>query len=76
MSLHNSMSGHGPDAETWDRATQADLKPVYLADTLAFMFETRFVIETTKFALETESLQRNYFECWQGLKRRFTPPQP
>ena len=74
MSLHNSMSGHGPDAETYDRATQAELKPQYLADTLAFMFETRFVIETTKFALETESLQRDYFECWQGLKRRFTPP--
>jgi homogentisate 1,2-dioxygenase len=74
MSLHNSMSGHGPDAETYDRATRAELKPHYLADTLAFMFETRFVIETTRFALETESLQRNYFECWQGLKKRFTPP--
>ncbi len=73
MSLHNSMSGHGPDAETYDRATQAELKPHYLADTLAFMFETRFVLETTKFALETESLQRDYFECWQGLKKRFTP---
>ena len=74
MSLHNCMSGHGPDAETYDRATQAELKPHYLANTLAFMFETRFTIETTKFALETESLQRDYFECWQGLDRRFTPP--
>ena len=73
MSLHNCMSGHGPDAETYDRATQAELKPQYLANTLAFMFETRFTIETTKFALETESLQRDYFECWQGLHRRFNP---
>jgi homogentisate 1,2-dioxygenase len=73
MSLHNSMSGHGPDAETYERATSVELKPHYLADTLAFMFETRFMIETTKFALETESLQRDYFECWQGLKKRFTP---
>lgn len=73
MSLHNSMSGHGPDAETYDRATHAELKPHYLADTLAFMFETRFMLETTKFALETESLQRDYFECWQGLKKRFSP---
>ena len=73
MSLHNSMSGHGPDAETYERASQAELKPHYLADTLAFMFETRFVLETTKFALETESLQRDYFECWQGLKKRFSP---
>jgi homogentisate 1,2-dioxygenase len=67
------MSGHGPDAETYERATQAELKPHYLADTLAFMFETRLVLETTKFALETESLQRDYFECWQGLQNKFTP---
>jgi homogentisate 1,2-dioxygenase len=76
LSLHSCMAGHGPDAETYERATQADLKPQYLANTLAFMFETRFILETTKFALETEALQRDYFECWQGLKRRFTPPQP
>jgi homogentisate 1,2-dioxygenase len=75
MSLHSCMAGHGPDAETYDRATQADLKPQYLANTLAFMFETRFILETTKFALETDALQRDYFECWQGLKRRFTPPK-
>ena len=73
MSLHNCMSGHGPDAETCERATQAELKPHYLANTLAFMFETRFTIEATKFALETESLQRDYFECWQGLGRKFDP---
>ncbi len=73
LSLHNCMSGHGPDAETYERATQAELKPQYLANTLAFMFETRFMIETTEFALSTESLQRDYFKCWQGLDRRFDP---
>jgi len=73
-SLHNCMSGHGPDAETYERATSADLKPVRLENTLAFMFETRFVVQTTKHALESRTLQRNYFECWQGLNRRFTPP--
>ncbi|MGI8772795.1 MAG: homogentisate 1,2-dioxygenase [Acidobacteriaceae bacterium] len=73
-SLHNCMSGHGPDAETYERATNAELKPQYLANTLAFMFETRFAIQTTRHALESETLQKDYFECWQGLKRRFTPP--
>jgi len=34
--------GHGPDAETSTRQ-QRELKPQYLADTLAFMFETRLV---------------------------------
>ncbi len=70
-SLHNCMSGHGPDAETYNRASSAELKPHYLADTLAFMFETQLVIRPTKFALESRILQHEYFECWQGLKKNF-----
>ncbi|MFP5249586.1 MAG: homogentisate 1,2-dioxygenase domain-containing protein, partial [Acidobacteriota bacterium] len=72
-SLHNCMAGHGPDAETFARATSADLKPVYLANTLAFMFETRLVVHPTAFAMNTRILQHEYFECWQGLKKRFAP---
>ena len=41
-SLHNSMTGHGPDAETFEKASRADTsKPDVIADTMAFMFETR-----------------------------------
>ena len=65
------MSGHGPDAETFERAIAAELKPQYLADTLAFMFETKLVIRPTRFAMESRILQHEYFECWQGLKKRF-----
>jgi homogentisate 1,2-dioxygenase len=67
------MSGHGPDAETYERASQADLKPQYLANTLAFMFETQLVIQPTRFALESKILQHEYYECWQGLKKNFVP---
>ena len=70
-SLHNCMSGHGPDAETSERATQSDLKPQYLDNTLAFMFETQLVIRPTRFAIEAKIRQHEYFECWQGLKKRF-----
>jgi homogentisate 1,2-dioxygenase len=70
-SLHNCMAGHGPDAATFDRASTAELKPVYLAGTLAFMFETRFVCRPTKFALESSQLDEQYFECWQNLHKRF-----
>ena len=70
-SLHNCMSGHGPDAETWQKATSADLKPVYLSGTLAFMFETQMVVRPTRFALETRILQHEYYECWQGLENNF-----
>jgi homogentisate 1,2-dioxygenase len=72
-SLHNCMSGHGPDAETYERASTADLKPQYLADTLAFMFETRLVLRPTRYAMESRVLQHEYYECWQGLKKRFKP---
>ena len=70
-SLHNCMAGHGPDSATFEKATKAELKPVYIADTLAFMFETRFVCRPTRFALESSQLDEQYFECWQGLHKRF-----
>jgi homogentisate 1,2-dioxygenase len=73
-SLHNCMSGHGPDAETFEKASNADLsKPHVLQDTMAFMFETRCAIRPTKFALESAQMQANYFQCWQGLKKHFDP---
>ena len=75
-SLHNCMSGHGPDADTWERASQAELKAVKLENTLAFMFETGLPVRPTKFALETKILQHEYFECWQGLKKHFKGPKP
>ncbi len=75
ISLHNCMAGHGPDAETFERATAAELKPHFLDNTLAFMFETQLVLRPTKWAMETLILQHEYYECWQGLKRRFTPPE-
>ncbi|MBS1800567.1 MAG: homogentisate 1,2-dioxygenase [Acidobacteria bacterium] len=70
-SLHNCMAGHGPDAESFERATAAELKPQYLDNTLAFMFETQLVVRPTEFAMNTSILQHEYYECWQGLKRHF-----
>jgi len=72
-SLHNCMSGHGPDAPTFDAASSAKLEPSRLDDTLAFMFESRNIIHPTRFALESELLQRDYWKCWQGLRRNFQP---
>ncbi|HEY2136851.1 MAG TPA: homogentisate 1,2-dioxygenase [Xanthobacteraceae bacterium] len=70
-SLHNCMTAHGPDAETHERATNAELKPHKLTDTMAFMFESRFAMRLTRYAVESAELQHDYFEGWQGLKRRF-----
>ena len=75
-SLHNCMSGHGPDADTFEKASHSDTsKPHKVGDTMAFMFETRTLIKPTRFALETAQLQAHYYECWQGLKKHFNPEQ-
>ena len=74
-SLHNCMSGHGPDAATWEKATRADTStPAALTGTMAFMFETRSVIRPTRYALESPLLQRDYAHVWQELRRHFAPP--
>jgi len=74
-SLHNCMSGHGPDAATWEKATAADTsRPAAITNTMAFMFETRVVIRPTRYALETPLLQRDYGRVWQDLRRQFAPP--
>ena len=72
-SLHNCMSGHGPDAKSFEAASQAELQPHYLADTLAFMFETRLLIHPTAFALNSEALQNDYWQCWENLQRIVVP---
>ncbi|HEX8253870.1 MAG TPA: homogentisate 1,2-dioxygenase [Thermoanaerobaculia bacterium] len=70
-SLHNCMSGHGPDAATFDAASSSKLEPRFLGDTLAFMFESRLIIRPTRFALKTPLLQRDYWRCWNGLRKNF-----
>ena len=71
MSLHNMMLPHGPDAPGFEKASAADLKPVKLDNTMAFMFETRFPQQLTQFAAGLPTLQGDYIDCWAGLKRRF-----
>ena len=70
-SLHNCMSAHGPDLDAFEKASNADLKPQKLSGTMAFMFESRYIIRPTRFAMETSELQKEYFEVWQKLKKNF-----
>ncbi|MFF5145660.1 homogentisate 1,2-dioxygenase [Streptomyces sp. NPDC013157] len=72
-SLHNMMSAHGPDRETFDRASAAELKPQRVDDGLAFMFETRWPVTLTPQAATAGHLQQRYDDVWQGLERHFRP---
>jgi homogentisate 1,2-dioxygenase len=76
-SLHNCMTGHGPDAETFEKASRADLsQPDVIRDTMAFMFETRCVWRPTHYAIESAELHADYYRCWQGLRKNFDPSKP
>ncbi len=70
-SLHNCMLPHGPEAKAFEQASQAELKPQYLEQTLAFMFESSYLYRPTRFALEGGLLQTDYQKCWQGIKPLF-----
>ncbi|MBJ6759755.1 homogentisate 1,2-dioxygenase [Myxococcaceae bacterium JPH2] len=72
-SLHNCMSGHGPDQSSYEQAVRVDLQPHKIKDTLAFMFESRWVIRPTRFAMETAALQSDYDHCWSGFQKARLP---
>ena len=71
LSLHNMMLPHGPDKDAFERASNAELAPHKLSDTMSFMFETRFPQHLTDFAANQAPLQDNYVDCWQDLPKNF-----
>jgi len=70
-SLHNTFASHGPDADTYARASTAQLRPQKLDGTLAFMFESRWTILPTAQAMDAGFRQRDYDAVWSGLSRNF-----
>lgn len=72
-SLHNQHNGHGPDVDSTAKAMAADLKPHKIDNTLAFMFESRAIIQTTDFAINGGLLQNDYDSCWSGFPKARLP---
>jgi len=70
-SMHGCFASHGPDGETYERASAAVLEPHKVVDTLAFMFETRLPIVPTGQALAAANLQPDYDDVWSGLRPDF-----
>ena len=71
-SLHNCMSAHGPDLEAFEGASHCELAPERYEDTMAFMLESRYMIQPTPFAMQAHELQQDYLRCWDGLTSRFS----
>jgi len=70
-SLHNPMVPHGPDATAFEKASSGALVPQFLGNTLAFMFESRWRMQPTAYALASSALDRRYADCWDGLQDNF-----
>lgn len=68
-SLHSCMSAHGPDFNTFTKASNAELAPHKFDGGLAFMFESCLMMKVATSALSSPLLQKDYFECWQQLPR-------
>jgi homogentisate 1,2-dioxygenase len=73
-SLHNSFSAHGADKATFEKASVAELKPHHIDNTLAFMFESRYVFEPTAFATAAPELQHDYDQAWDGFSSAALAP--
>ncbi|MBX9881167.1 MAG: homogentisate 1,2-dioxygenase [Sphingomonas sp.] len=73
LSLHNQMAGHGPDVASWRGASEAELKPHKIDNTLAFMVESRWVYGPTAFAVESGALDEDYDAVWQGFPKARVP---
>jgi homogentisate 1,2-dioxygenase len=71
LSLHNLMSGHGPDVDSWRKASEAELKPVKIEGTMAFMVETCWPYSPTQWALERA--QSDYDQAWAGFPKAKLP---
>ncbi len=71
VSLHNCMTAHGPDYDSYQQASLQELKPTYYENTLAFMFETRIPWLISEGALNHPARQANYSACWQNLTTSF-----
>ncbi|KAG0652769.1 Homogentisicase [Hyphodiscus hymeniophilus] len=76
-SLHNIMSGHGPDSNTFETASNIELQPSKVgSNSMAFMFESCFMLGVTEWGLnKCRKVQEDYNEkSWEPMKVHFVHP--
>ena len=61
------MAPHGPSKKAFDIATNSDLKPQHIKNTMSFMFETYLPFLVTKNANNSSAKQKDYVDCWSDL---------
>jgi len=71
------MSGHGPDAASYEGARNAELQPAKVGGgSCAFMFESCLMVGVTEWGLRTcRKVQEGYSEeSWGGVKVHWQRP--
>lgn len=73
-SLHNIMSAHGPDMQTFEKASTVELTPQKVGEgSMAFMFESCLMVGVTEWGLKScRKVQEQYnAHSWEPLKVHF-----
>lgn len=70
VSIHNGFMPHGPDEGALAGGEADALDPTRLDQSLAFMFESRYMWRPTDWAMNRPERQVDYSATWQGIDRR------
>jgi homogentisate 1,2-dioxygenase len=72
-SLHSICTPHGPDGDTFVKASNAALPAERFTGGLAFMFESSLMLKLTPWALGAAHRDTEYQKCWASLPHVFDP---
>ncbi|KAK9242600.1 Homogentisate 1,2-dioxygenase [Lipomyces tetrasporus] len=72
-SLHSMNAAHGPDVDTFEQASNAELGPQKVGvGSLSVMFESSYQLATTEWAIQiSKKVQKDYHKVWDGFKPYF-----
>jgi homogentisate 1,2-dioxygenase len=69
-SLHSCMTGHGPDKQVFEKASNMELKPEkIMEDSMSFMFETAYIMKFPNFAIEDDRMDLDYIDVSDGFNK-------
>ena len=71
VSLHNMMLPHGPDKNAFERASNANLGPDKLDQTMSFMFGNAVPTASDRLCGQEALLQDDYIDCWEDIEKKF-----
>ena len=72
-SLHNCMAGHGPDAETFEKASQRRVETAVPGRHAGIHVRDSICLPSDQIRGGDRRIAARVLECWQDLKKHFDP---